>query len=114
MWQLVKWRSQNERVPLENICSFLNREGIRAKVSGEKGSYSIHVWTVSDVDRIVTRTEPFITTDNKRLEYEEYKSRRTRNPKRGPRPKTLFVFESGGTILRRKRLDICRLRSCPE
>lgn len=80
--------SQKERAPLENICSFLNREGINAKIfSGPKESHLIAIRTVSDLDRVVTKTEPFLMTDNKRLQYEEYRKRRMRIPKRGPRPK---------------------------
>src|SRR5712691_4052017 len=70
------------------ICSFLNRAQIKAKVAnGSNESHSLIVRSVADLDQIVTKTGSFIMTGNKRLQYEKYWSRRTRNPKRGPRPK---------------------------
>ncbi|HEV2139330.1 MAG TPA: hypothetical protein VGR53_10870 [Nitrososphaerales archaeon] len=80
--------SQKERAPLESIRSFLERDGIKAKVISEvNGTHSLQVTSVSDIDLIIKRTLPFIMTDNKRLQYEEYMTRRKRMPKRGPRPK---------------------------
>ncbi len=80
--------SQKELAPLESIRSFLKREGIKAKVIKEvNGTHSLQVTSVSDIDLIIKMTLPFMMTDNKRLQYEEYMTRRKRMPKRGPRPK---------------------------
>ena len=80
--------SQSDRAPLEILCSFLNHEGIKAKVVNRPHeSYSLQVTTVSDLDKIVSRTESFLMRDDKRLQFEQYKSRRMRIPRRGPRPK---------------------------
>ncbi len=80
--------SQSEKAPLEIIRSFLRRQGIKAKLArGPHASYSLQVTSVSDIDRIVRETSPFLMTENKRLQYEEYKRRRRRVPKRGPRAK---------------------------
>ncbi len=80
--------SQSERAPLEIIRSFLRRQGIQAKVVRRPHeSYSLQMTSVSDIDRIVKETSPFLMTENKRLQYEEYKRRRRRVPKRGPRAK---------------------------
>jgi hypothetical protein len=80
--------SQSDKAPLESLSSFLNREGIKAKVVNRPHeSYSLHVTTVSDIDKIVSRTEPFIMREDKRLQFDRYRSRRTRTPRRGPRPK---------------------------
>ncbi len=80
--------SQKERAPLEFIRSFLEREGIKAKVKKKaNGTHSLQVASVSDIDLIIKRTLPFIMTDNKRLQYEGYMTRRKRMPRRGPRPK---------------------------
>jgi hypothetical protein len=80
--------SQKERAPLENLCLFLHRQGIKSRVVRRPHEmYAIQVRSVSDIDKIVSRTEPFILREDKRLQFARYKSRRTRLPKRGPRPK---------------------------
>lgn len=80
--------SQKTRAPLEFIRSFLKCEGIKSKVIRRvNGSYSLQVTSVSDIDLVIKRTLPFIMTDNKKLQYDEYMTRRKRMPKRGPRPK---------------------------
>jgi hypothetical protein len=80
--------SQKEKAPLETLSSFLNRQGIKARVvSRPHEAYSLQVRRVSDLDKIVSRTEPFIIREDKKLQFEKYKSRRKRTPKRGPRPK---------------------------
>lgn len=80
--------SQKERAPLESILSFLRSKGIKAKVVERRhDTNSLQVTSVSDIDRVVKETLPFMMTDNKRMQYEEYETRRIRAPKRGPRPK---------------------------
>jgi len=80
--------SQKERAPLENLRLFLHRQGIKAKVVRRPHEmYALQVRSVSDIDKIVSRTEPFILRDDKRLQFARYKSRRTRTPRRGPRSK---------------------------
>jgi hypothetical protein len=80
--------SQKERAPLESLRLFLHRQGIKAKVVRRPHEmYALQVGSVSDIDKIVSRTEPFILRDDKKLQFAKYKSRRTRTPRRGPRPK---------------------------
>jgi hypothetical protein len=80
--------SQKEKAPLESLSSFLNLQGIKSRVvSRPHETYSLQVTRVSDLDKIVSRTEPFIIREDKKLQFEKYKSRRKRTPKRGPRPK---------------------------
>jgi hypothetical protein len=80
--------SQKEKAPLENLSSFLNLQGIKARVvSPPHETYSLQVRRVSDLDKIVSRTEPFILREDKKLQFEKYKNRRKRTPRRGPRPK---------------------------
>jgi hypothetical protein len=80
--------SQKERAPLETLRLFLHRQGIKAKVVRRPHEmYALQARSVSDIDKIVSRTEPFILRDDKRLQFARYKSRRTRTPRRGPRSK---------------------------
>lgn len=80
--------SQKEKAPLESLSSFLNLQGIKARVvSRPHEGYSLQVSRVSDIDKIVSRTEPFIIREDKKLQFEKYKNRRKRTPRRGPRPK---------------------------
>jgi len=61
---------QTEAEPLKAIQRFLQEQGIvGCKVK----------WR--------SRTESFIIREDKKLQFEKYKSRRKRTPRRGPRPK---------------------------
>jgi len=80
--------SQKERAPLGILRLFLYQQGIISQVFRRPHEmYALQVRSVSDIDKIVSRTEPFIQRDDKKLQYAKYKSRRTRTPRRGPRPK---------------------------
>jgi hypothetical protein len=59
---------QTEAAPLQEIQRFLQEQGIDG-----------------------SRTEPFIMREDKKLQFAKYKSRRTRTPRRGPRPKPFFT-----------------------